>query len=184
MRRTFVSGLAWLAFVIALVARGLPAGTQPAAEIRPLDPQRVQDQQEMTWADYRPIPGVNWADPSLVAQRKLRVALVAVDFPDQPFVITVPKQSDLFGNPQIDPIPRADVAKFYRDFLGTPSPINHGHTINGYWMEQSRGKVGIPPIDAFGPYRMTKNLFQYRSQRMGPGRRLPRRLHVQHADGA
>ena len=115
----------------------------------------------MTWADYRPIPGVNWADPSLVAQRKLRVALVAVDFPDQPFVITVPKQSDLFGNPQIDPIPRADVAKFYRDFLGTPSPINHGQTINGYWMEQSRGKVGIPPIDAFGPYRMPKNLFQY-----------------------
>ena len=73
----------------------------------------------------------------------------------------MPKQSDLFGNPQIDPIPRADVAKFYRDFLGTPGPINHGQTINGYWMEQSRGKVGIPPIDAFGPYRMPKNLFQY-----------------------
>ena len=115
----------------------------------------------MTWADYRPIPGTNWADPSLVAPRKLRVALVAVDFPDQPFVITLPKQSDLFGNPQIDPISRDDVAKFYRDFLGKPGPANHGQTINGYWMEQSRGKVGIPTIDAFGPYRMPKNLFQY-----------------------
>jgi hypothetical protein len=24
----------------------------------PIDPQRVQDQQAMTWADYQPIPGV------------------------------------------------------------------------------------------------------------------------------
>ncbi len=180
MRRTLVSGLAWLTVVIA----GITAGTQPAAEIRPLDPQRVQDQQEMTWADYRPIPGVNWADPSLVAQRKLRVALVAVDFPDQPFVITVPKQSDLFGNPQIDPIPRADVAKFYRDFLGTPSPINHGQTINGYWMEQSRGKVGIAPDRRVRAVPDDEEPVSVRPQRMGPGRRLPRRLHVQHADGA
>ena len=30
----------------------------------PIDPQRWQDQQEMTWNDYRPIPGENWADPS------------------------------------------------------------------------------------------------------------------------
>ena len=31
----------------------------------PIDPQRVQDQDDMTWADYKPIPGTNWADPSL-----------------------------------------------------------------------------------------------------------------------
>jgi M6 family metalloprotease-like protein len=127
----------------------------------PIDPQRWQDQDSMTWADYRPIPGKNWADPSLVPQRKLRIALVAVDFDDQPFVITLPKKSDPFGNPQVDPVKREDVPKFYADFYNKPGPINQGQTINGYWMEQSRGKVGIPPMDFYGPYRMPKKLFQY-----------------------
>jgi M6 family metalloprotease-like protein len=116
----------------------------------------------MTWADYLPIPGVDWAVPSLVPSKKqFRVALIAVDFPDQPFVIVLPKRSDLFGNPQIDPVPRASVPQFYADFYNKPGHINHGHTINGYWMEQSRGQVGIGKIDAYGPYRLPKNLFQY-----------------------
>ncbi len=128
----------------------------------PLDPQQVHDQQDMTWADYQPIPGIDWADPSLKPSKKqFKVALVAIDFPDQPFVITLPKHSDLFGNPQMDPVPRERVPQFYADFYNTPSPLNHGHTINGYWMEQSRGQVGIGKIDTFGPYRMPKNLFQY-----------------------
>lgn len=116
----------------------------------------------MTWADYRPIPGVNWADPNRKgSERNFRVALIAVDFPDQPFVITQPKGSDLFGNPQIDPVTREDVPRFYADFWGRPNAHNRGHTIHGYWMEQSRGTVGIPQIDAYGPYRMPRNLFQY-----------------------
>ena len=136
----------------------------PLAQQRSLatiDPQRIQDQDAMTWADYRPIPGRKWSDPSVPGERVLRVALVAVDFPDQPFVITLPKQSDLFGNPQIEPIARDQVARFYADFWGTPNAHNRGHTIHEYWMEQSRGKVGIPKIDAYGPYRMPRNLFQY-----------------------
>jgi len=128
---------------------------------KPIDPQIIQDQDDMTWDDYHPIPGKNWADPSLVPERKFKMALVAVDFPDQPFVITLPKKSDLFGNPQIDPIKREDVPKFYSDFWLRPSAINHGQTINGYWMEQSRGKFGITVLDAFGPYRMPKNLWEY-----------------------
>ena len=127
----------------------------------PIDPQSVQDQDDMTWNDYNPIPGKNWADPSLVPERKFRMALVAVDFPDQPFVITLPKNSDLFGNPQIDPVKREDVAKFYSAFWLIPSAVNLGQTINGYWMEQSRGKFGITALDAFGPYRMPKNLWEY-----------------------
>jgi M6 family metalloprotease-like protein len=116
----------------------------------------------MTWNDYHPIPGVDWADPARVPTKKnFKVALVAIDFEDQPFVITLPKKSDLFGNPQIDPIQRAEVPQFYADFYNKPSAVNHGHTINGYWMEQSRGRVGIGKIDAFGPYRMPKKLFQY-----------------------
>jgi M6 family metalloprotease-like protein len=128
---------------------------------KPIDPQLVQDQDDMTWEDYHPIPGKNWADPALVPTRKFRMALVAVDFPDQPFVITLPKNSDLFGNPQINPLRREDVPKFYSDFWLKPSAVNHGQTINGYWMEQSRGKFGITALDPFGPYMMPKNLWEY-----------------------
>lgn len=141
-----------------------PAGKNVAAlpiPPKPIDPQIVQDQDDMTWDDYRPIPGKNWADPSLVPERKFRMALVAVDFPDQPFVITLPKESDLFGNPQTDPVKREDVPRFYSDFWLVPSAVNHGQTINGYWMEQSRGKFGITALDPFGPYRMPKNLWEY-----------------------
>lgn len=128
---------------------------------QPVDPQNVQDQDEMTWEDYHPIPGRNWADPSLIPERKFRMALVAVDFPDQPFVITLPKNSDLFGNPQIDPVKREDVPRFYSDFWLKPATVNHGQTINVYWMEQSRGKFGITVLDAFGPYRMPRKLWEY-----------------------
>jgi M6 family metalloprotease-like protein len=131
--------------------------TQPA----PIDPQIIQDQDDMTWEDYHPIPGKNWADPSLVPDRKFKMALVAVDFPDQPFVITLPEKSDLFGNPQIAPVKREDVPKFYSEFWLKPSGVNHGQTINGYWMEQSRGMFGITALDAFGPYRMPKDLWEY-----------------------
>jgi len=127
----------------------------------PIDPQLVQDQDDMTWDDYKPIPGNNWADPAIKPKRDFKIALVAIDFPDQPFVITMPKGSDLFGNPQIDPIKREDVPGFYRDFFIKPSEINHGQTINGYWMEQSRGEFGITQVDAFGPYRLPKKLWEY-----------------------
>jgi M6 family metalloprotease-like protein len=128
---------------------------------KPIDPQVVQDQDNMTWEDYKPIPGKNWADPSLTPERKFRMALVAVDFPDQPFVITLSRNSDLFGNPRINPVKREEVPGFYSDFWLKPSQVNHGQTINGYWMEQSRGKFGITVLDPYGPYRMPKNLWEY-----------------------
>jgi M6 family metalloprotease-like protein len=127
----------------------------------PIDPQVVQDQDDMTWDDYRAIPDKNWADPSLKPEREFRIALVAVDFPDQPFVMTVPKHSDLFGNPQIDPVSREQIPQFYSDFFNTPGEVNHGQTINGYWMEQSRGKFGITTLTPYGPYRMPRELWKY-----------------------
>jgi len=149
--------------LLACLTVNLAGGRQTsgAAPLSVLDPQHVEDQQDMTWADYHPIPGTHWADNAGPVGRALRVALVAIDFDDQPFVITRPKNSDPFGNPQIDPVPRADVAKFYASFWGAPGPLNHGHTIHEYWMEQSRGKVGIPKIDAYGPYKMPRKLFEY-----------------------
>lgn len=158
MVRLFVP-YAVIVTALAAALRIHPSAQQPP--FSPIDPQRVQDQDTMTWSDYRPIPGKNWADNGVAGNRVLRIALVAIDFPDQPFVVTVPKRSDLFGNPQIDPIRREGVPRFYADFWGRPNAHNRGHTIHEYWMEQSRGRVGIPRIDAFGPYQMPRNLFQY-----------------------
>ena len=151
-------------FGLLALASGPAAGDQatgPVPTPPPIDPQQVQDQDDMTWADYRPIPATTWADNTRPGTRSLRVALVAIDFEDQPFVITRPKHSDPFGNPQVDPVPREEVAKFYAAFWGMPGPLNYGHTIHEYWMEQSRGRAGIPKIDPYGPYRMPRKLFEY-----------------------
>src|SRR5262245_6327289 len=147
---------------------GAPAARQastftPAPPLDPIDRQNWHDQQDMTWDDYKPIPGIApWATSGATpSARSLSLALVAVDFPDQPFVITQPKKSDAFGNPQMDPIPRSQVPKFYRDFLHVPSSLKHFQTLNGYWMEQSGGKIGISSITPYGPYLMPRRLYQY-----------------------
>src|SRR5436190_1679337 len=75
-------------FVAAFCLVGRLALGQSVGPPAPLDPQRVQDQDDMTWEDYHPIPGVNWADASHTPVRVIRVALIAADFEDQPFVIT------------------------------------------------------------------------------------------------
>jgi M6 family metalloprotease-like protein len=149
-----------------------PAG-EGGRNLLPIDPQVVQDQDDMTWDDYRPIPGQDWADPSLVPERGFKLAVIGIDFEDQPFVVTMPKGSDPFGNPQIDPVAREDVSRFYADFFMTPSEVNHGQTINGYWMEQSRGKFGITEVEAFGPYRMPKLRWEYGLNEYGQGESTP-----------
>ena len=127
----------------------------------PVDPQLVRDQDDMTWDDYRPIPGVDWADTSRRgSKRTMRVAIVPADYVDYPFVVTLPRQSDLFGNPRVDPVTRAMVPRYWADFYNTPQASNHGHTIHEYWMEQSRGQIGVT-VTGFGPYRMPKRFFQY-----------------------
>jgi M6 family metalloprotease-like protein len=170
MKRSFIICFFLIPALIASSQKIPPAGIPFP---KPIDPQVIQDQDDMTWNDYHPIPGKNWADPSLVPERTFRMALVTVDFPDQPFVITLPKHSDLFGNPQTDPVKREDVAKFYSGFWLKPSAVNHGQTINGYWMEQSRGRFGITVLDAFGPYCMPKNLWEYGLNEYGQNNSTP-----------
>lgn len=161
------------AFVLLLALAGPAVAQAPARPLPPLDPQQVQDQDAMTWNDYRPIPGIDWADPALKPKRDFRVAVVAVDFPDQPFVITRPKFSDPFGNPQLDPVARAQVPQFYADFFGRPNAVNHGQTIHRYWMEQSRGRFGITTVDAYGPYRMPQPLWAYGLNEYGQNESTP-----------
>jgi M6 family metalloprotease-like protein len=159
-----------LVFLAAAASQPRKAVSKP---LPPIDPQRVQDQDQMTWADYRPIPRHHWADPSIKPERGFRLAVVGIDFPGQPFVVSLPKGSDPFGNPQIDPVAREKVSQFYADFFMKPSETNHGQTINGYWMEQSRGKFGITEVEVFGPYRMPKPIWAYGLNEYGQNEQTP-----------
>ncbi|WP_246411747.1 M6 family metalloprotease domain-containing protein [Amycolatopsis dendrobii] len=165
--RTRAGRLAVVATVAAL-APALLAGTAAADPLvqgwpAPLDSARWADQASMTWQDYRHVPGTNWADPSLQPTvRKFKGAVVLADYPDADFVVTKPPHSTVFGNPSpsASNLPREKVAQHYQDFLNKPETLNHGHTINEYWMEDSGGRFGVD-LTAFGPYRMPGRSFEY-----------------------
>lgn len=114
----------------------------------PIDPLSHVLPEHMTWDDYKAVPGYDWTDESHQPQRKVRAALILGDFSDQPFVV---QQKGLTTDP----------AEFYKKFLVTEaSELNHRHTINEYWLEDSFGVVGVD-ADAFGPYRMDGKLHEY-----------------------
>jgi len=135
----------------------------------PIDPQNWVNPDHMTWADYKKPPGTNWADPSkLGSVRTFKGALVLVDYPNQPFVITQPKGSTVFGNPSAEAngIPRAQVADFYRDFLNKPNALNRGHTLHEYWMEDSGGRYGVE-LTSFGAYQLPGKSHEYAMEFQG-----------------
>jgi len=159
--------------LLAPVVSARHQSPKPAWPPAAIDPQIVEDQDDMTWDDYTPIPGTTWNDPSRVATVKtVRLAILCADFPDQPFVMTLPKHSDKYGNPQVDPIKREDIVQYTQDFFTKPQAVNHGHTIHEYWMEQSRGKIGVA-VTTFGPYRMKNNTYQYGMDGMNRGTEMP-----------
>ncbi|MEV0455789.1 M6 family metalloprotease domain-containing protein [Catellatospora methionotrophica] len=129
---------------------------------RPVDPQNFEQPDTMTWDDYRSIPGTNWANPAVRGSvRTFKGALVLLDYPNQPFVVTRPAGSTIYGNPTaVQNLPRAQVPQFYKDFLNTPNQLNRGHTIHEYWMEDSGGRYGIE-LGAFGVYQMPAKSHQY-----------------------
>ncbi|MBU2668108.1 M6 family metalloprotease domain-containing protein [Actinoplanes bogorensis] len=129
---------------------------------QPIDPQRYELPDTMTWDDYKPVPGTKWADPSVRgSERNFNGALVLVDYPNQPFVVTQPAGSTIYGNPSgVQNLARNDVPGFYRDFLNKPGALNRGHTIHEYWMEDSLGKFGIE-LSAFGVYQMPSKSHEY-----------------------
>ena len=134
-----------------------------ATSTDPIDKQNWVNPDNMTWNDYKKPPGTNWADPSKTGSvRTFKGALVVVDYPNQPFVVTQPKHSTPFGNPSAEAngIPRDQVASFYRDFLNKPGALNHGHTINEYWMEDSGGRYGVQ-LTAFGAYQLPGKSYEY-----------------------
>ncbi|MFD0683306.1 M6 family metalloprotease domain-containing protein [Actinomadura fibrosa] len=134
----------------------------PAGAPRPIDPQNYELPDTMTWDDYKPVPGTSWADPARKGSVKnFKGAVVLVDYDNQPFVVTQPKNSTIFGNPTVvGDVPRGQVAKFYQDFLNRPQALNHGHTLHEYWMEDSGGRYGVD-LTGFGAYRMPAKDHEY-----------------------
>ncbi|MEU6819115.1 M6 family metalloprotease domain-containing protein [Streptomyces atriruber] len=163
-----VTALAALAAAAMGTAQATPDETGPAGRdrpslVRPIDPQNWRNPDDMTWSEYRSVPGTDWADPGIEpTDRTFKGALVLLDYPDEEFTVSRPAGSTVFGNPQTTAadVPRTRLPQFYEDFLNKPGELNRGHTINEYWMEDSGGRVGVD-LKAFGVYRMPFKSFQY-----------------------
>ncbi|MEH7389600.1 FixG Ig-like domain-containing protein [Bacillus sp. JJ1503] len=140
---------------------------------KPVDSESWTLPREMTWNEYRPVPGIDWRDTDFEPERVIKGAVILVDFPDQEFILTQPKGSDPAGNPiSVGGIPREELGEFFVNYLNTPQPLNNYRTIDEYWRENSFGKWGIE-LDAFGPYRMDHNEFQYGLNEFGQTVNMP-----------
>ncbi|KAH9880300.1 hypothetical protein IAQ61_000589 [Plenodomus lingam] len=136
------------------------ATTDPFA---PIDEQHWVNPDDMKWSDFKAPPSTDWSNPASKGRdRNFNIAMVTVDYPDSPFVVTLPANSDVFGNPQplAAGLMREDVPKFYHDLLNVPNELNQGHTLHEYWMGDSFGKYGVD-LTVFGPYRMPSRTYQY-----------------------
>ena len=139
----------------------------------PMDSQSWVLPRDMTWDDYKPVPGIDWRDADIEPERVLKGALILVDFPDQEFIVSLPEGSEIAGNPTgIGDISQEELSQFWLDFLNTPQPLNNYRTINEYWQENSYGKWKIE-LDAYGPYRMDHNEFQYGLNEFGQQANMP-----------
>ena len=153
------------ATVAAAAAVAAPAGA--AGPPTPLDAQKWSFQDNLTWADYKPIPGPDYSDASIQPTvKKWKVALIMVDYPDRQFTISQPAGSTVFGTPSVGTsgVPREQVPQFYSEFFNKPSALNNGQTLNRYWMEDSFGKYGVELVP-YGPYRMPEPSYQYHISR-------------------
>src|SRR4051794_1210214 len=102
---------AGLAAVLALGAPAVASAGAPA----PIDPQNWTFQDNLTWNDYKPLPGTDYSDPSRQPTvKKWKVALVVTDFSDKPFYLSQPAGSTVFGTPSVEAnsVPRDQVPAF------------------------------------------------------------------------
>lgn len=140
------------------------------------DPQSWVLPEDMTWEDYRPVPGINWHTADIKPERVLRGALVIVDFPDREFILSQPEGTEIAGNPiGTGNIPRDEIGQFWVNFLNKPQPLNNYRTINEYWRENSYGKWAVE-LDSFGTYRMDLNEYQYGLNEFGQQVNMPAEL--------
>lgn len=139
----------------------------------PVDSQSWELPRDMTWNDYKPVPGIDWNTSDVKPDRVIRGALILVDFPDRPFILSQQPGAEIAGNPiGTGNIPRDQIGNFWEDFLNKPSSLNHYQTVNSYWRENSFGKWKIE-LKAFGPYRMDGNEFEYGLNEFGQLANMP-----------
>ncbi|GIN84430.1 peptidase M6 [Heyndrickxia sporothermodurans] len=170
--KRLVIGMVSIAFIsVSSTAYAAKPGLESFPE--PVDPQSWVLPRDMTWDDYRPVPGIDWKTPDIKPERVIKGALIIVDFPDREFMLSQPEGSEIAGNPiGTGNIPRDQLGKFWVDFLSKPQPLNNYSTVNDYWRENSYGKWKIE-LDAFGPYRMDFNEFQYGLNEFGQNVNMP-----------
>jgi M6 family metalloprotease-like protein len=139
------------AMVVGLASAALPVAATPKQAVEPfpaeLDPVSYLLPEDMTWDDYRPVPGHDWNRPQTQPPRKIRAAFILADFEDQPFVVEELGLTD-------------DPTEFYQEFHFEPNELNNYHTINEYWLENSYGLVGVE-ADFFGPYTLPGKVHEY-----------------------
>ncbi len=76
-------------FVAAVAATVVAASPAAAAPPAPLDKQNWSFQDNLTWADYKKLPGLDYSNPSIQPSvKKWKVALIMVDYPDRAFTIS------------------------------------------------------------------------------------------------
>jgi M6 family metalloprotease-like protein len=151
--------------VVVLLAAAVAPATGQSPVLDPIDSQQWVDQGVLTWADYLPVPDSrpDFYDPDSVgSQVQYRTAIILVDYPDQPFLITQAPGSHPFGNPQPGwtPVAQADANQWMYDYYATPNEYNGYKTLHSYWMEDTHGRIGID-VEVFGPYTMAAKSFEY-----------------------
>lgn len=140
----------------------------------PIDEESWVFPKDMTWEDYRPVPGINWNEADHIEpDLDIKGALILVDFPDQEFILSQPEGSDPAGNPiGIGDIPRDELPQWWEDYLNTPQEINNYRTIDEYWRENSFGQWSVD-LDAYGVYEMEHRYFQYGMGEFGQQAHMP-----------
>ena len=148
--------------VVGLLVVGLllPSPVSARPEFPPYpDPRSWELPEEMSWTDYRPIPGVRYLAGGNEPPKTLRAALILGDFQDQRFRV-VENTIDPTGQRGLG---LSDPAQFWVDYLFNttdPESYNRGHTVGEYWLENSYGLIGVE-AEAFGPYTLSGNMYEY-----------------------
>ena len=171
LKRTLILLVSFLTLAVSSTAFAEQPGLSDFP--KPVDPQSWVLPRDMTWKDYRPVPGVNWNTSTVKAERVIKGSLIIVDFQDRDFILSQSEGSELAGNPiGTGKIPRDQIGKFWEDFLNKPSALNNNRTVNEYWRENSFGKWQIE-LKSFGTYRMDGNEFEYGLNEFGQQVNMP-----------
>lgn len=171
LKNSFILLVTFILLMVSSAAYAEKPGMEDFPE--PADPQSWVLPEDMTWEDYRPVPGINWHTADIKPERVLRGALVIVDFPDREFILSQPEGTEIAGNPiGTGNIPRDEIGQFWVNFLNKPQPLNNYRTINEYWRENSYGKWAVE-LDSFGTYRMDLNEYQYGLNEFGQQVNMP-----------